>query len=362
MRITRTNLKSAVSKTVSITIIAIVVIAVLAGVAWWYMSSAPAPTPTTSTPAVSTTTPVSYNFKMPCGSATGSLYIVGQAISALVSKYNPEITMVAIPGGGSVSNARLVGKGDVPMSLSGSIFVYYAYKGLEPFFRNETYPKIRVVGPIHSNFVGFIVRADSGIKTIYDLKGKRIAIAEAGSGDNALATLLLNEAGLTGSVVTLNVGEPDSWNMLKAGQVDAVIHFTALPNPSLYEFSTTTPITFAEIPDDLAGKITSKYGFLSKGIVPKGTYVGVDRDIQVLKVPMLIIANANTPEDLVYKVLKTYWTHFDEALAMAPFLKYVNRDNPFEGVAVPLHAGAYKFWKEIGVQIPPELVPPELKS
>jgi TRAP transporter TAXI family solute receptor len=339
--------------------VVLVVIAVAVAVLLGLIAPSKPTTPTVAT-TPATVTPI-YSFKMPTGSAVGSLYIVGQALSAIVSKYNPNIIMVAIPGGGSISNARLVGKGDVPISLSGAIFVHYAYYGLAPFFKNESYPKLRVVAPIHPNFVGFIVRADSGIRTIYELAGKRIAVAEPGSGDNALAVLLLQEAGLWDKVVPLNVGEPDSWNLLKAGQVDAVIMFTALPNPSLYEFSMTCPITFAEIPDDLANKIQSKYPFLSRAIMPKGTYNGVDRDIQLLKVPMLIIANADAPEDLVYNIVKTYWTRFDEVKAMAAFLQYVDRTNPLAGISIPLHKGAYKFWVEIGIKVPDALKPPELK-
>lgn len=352
------------TSTLLIAVIAVIVIAIAIYVSYTLITPTPpkpTTTPTTSMITPTTRVPQQYSFKMPTGSATGSLYIVGQALSAIVSKYAPNIVMVAIPGGGSISNARLVGKGDVPISLSGAIFVHYAYYGLAPFFPNESYPKLRVVAPIHPNLVGFIVRADSGMKTIYDLVGKRVAVAEPGSGDNALAELLLKEAGLSGKVVELNVGEPDSWNMLKAGQVDAVIMFTALPNPNLYEFSMTCPITLLEIPDDLAKKLESKYPFLSRAIMPKGTYNGVDRDIQILKVPMLIIANADTPEDLVYQVVKIYWTHFDEVKAMASFLQYVNRNDPLAGISIPLHRGAYRFWTEAGIKVPDNLKPPELK-
>lgn len=315
---------------------------------------------TTTTPSLTRaeTTPIQrYSFKMPTGSPTGTFYIAAQAISAVVSKYVPEITVVAIPGGGSVSNCRSVGKNEVPMSLSTALVAYYAYKGLEPFFSKEPYPDLRLVAPIHPLVVGFIARADSGIKTVYDLAGKRVAIGEPGSGDAVVSEIILREAGVEGKVVKLNVGDPESWDLLRSGQVDAFIHHTIVPSSGIYELSMRIPITFIEIPEELAQKIISRYGFFGIYVVKAGSYNGMDRDVLVLKVPSVIIANANAPEDLVYKFVKTYWERLDEVIVMAGFLKDVDRANPFSGFAVPLHTGAYRFFVEKGYSIPENIKP-----
>jgi len=298
-----------------------------------------------------------YSFKMPTGSPTGTFYIAAQAIAAIVSKYSPEITVVAIPGGGSVSNCRAVGKGETPLSLSTALVAHFAYRGLEPFFKNESYPALRFVAPIHPLIVGFIVRSDSGIKTVYDLAGKRVAIGEPGSGDAVVSEMILKEAGIWDKVVKVNVGDPESWDLFKGGQVDAFIHHTTVPNPSIYEMSTRVPLTFVEIPDDLANKLSSNYGFFSRAIVPKGSYVGMDSDVKVLKIPSIIIAHADAPEDLVYKFVKAYWDRLDEVIVMAGFLKDIDRENPFAGVTLPLHPGAYKYFSEKGYKVPEALKP-----
>lgn len=338
---------------------AVIVVAVAAiGAISAYVSTVfrapPAPTATSPTP---TTPAMQYSFKMPTGSPTGTFYIAAQAIAAIVSKYSPEITVVAIPGGGSVSNCRAVGKGQTPLSLSTALVAHFAYRGLEPFFKNESYPALRFVAPIHPLIVGFIVRSDSGIKTVYDLAGKRVAIGEPGSGDAVVSEIILKEAGIWDKVVKVNVGDPESWDLFKGGQVDAFIHHTTLPNPSIYEMSTRVPLTFVEIPDDLANKLSSNYGFFSRAIAPKGSYVGMDSDVKVLKIPSIIIAHADAPEDLVYKFVKAYWDHFDEVIVMAGFLKDIDRENPFAGVTLPLHPGAYKYFSEKGYKVPEALKP-----
>jgi TRAP transporter TAXI family solute receptor len=103
--------------------------------------------------------------------------------------------------------------------------------------------------------------------------------------------------------------------------------------------------------------LISNYGFFSRAIVPKGSYVGMDSDVKVLKIPSIIIAHANAPEDLVYKFVKAYWDHFDEVVVMASFLKDVDKENPFAGVTLPLHPGAYKYFSEKGYKIPEALKP-----
>jgi len=338
---------------------AVIVVAVAAiGAISAYVSTVfrapPAPTATSPTP---TTPAMRYSFKMPTGSPTGTFYIAAQAIAAIVSKYSPEITVVAIPGGGSVSNCRAVGKGETPLSLSTALVAHFAYRGLEPFFKNESYPALRFVAPIHPLIVGFIVRSDSGIKTVYDLAGKRVAIGEPGSGDAVVSEMILKEAGIWDKVVKVNVGDPESWDLFKGGQVDAFIHHTTVPNPSIYEMSTRVPLTFVEIPDDLANKLSSNYGFFSRAIVPKGSYVGMDSDVKVLKIPSIIIAHADAPEDLVYKFVKAYWDRLDEVIVMAGFLKDIDRENPFAGATLPLHPGAYKYFSEKGYKVPEALKP-----
>ncbi len=340
-----------------VTVIIVIVVASIGALYAYNVLRTPAPTATTPTTPTTPTTTLQYSFKMPTGSPTGTFYIAAQAIAAVVSKYSPEITVVAIPGGGSISNCRAVGRGDVPISLSTALVAHFAYNGLEPFFKNETYPALRFVAPIHPLVVGFIVRSGSGIKTVYDLAGKRVAIGEPGSGDAVVSEIILKEAGVWDKVIKVNVGDPESWDLFKSEQVDAFIHHTTVPNPSIYELSTRVPITFAEIPDDLASKIISKYGFFSQAVIPKEGYVGMDRDVKVLKIPSIIIANANAPEDMVYKFVKAYWERFDEVVVMASFLKDVDRNNPFAGVTLPLHPGAYKYFSEKGYTIPESLKP-----
>ncbi len=295
-----------------------------------------------------------YKWKIPTGSATGTYYPSLSAICMVLSKYTDDIKATASVGGGSASNARKVGTGEAPFSLSTSSTVYYAVKGERMF--KQKYPGIMAWGTLHKLYADFLVKANSKIKSFSDLKGKKIAIGEPGSGDAVAAEDILKAAGLWDMVIKVKVGDPQSMDLLKLGKVDAIIHHTAAPNPNFYAFSTTTPIRALDMPEDVISKLVSM-GYYAEGVIKAGTYKGTDKDANVVVLPVVMIVNKNLPEDIVYEMTKVVWEHFDEIVQAAPFLKVVDPKNVLGGIPVPLHPGAYKYFKEKGFKIPDRLKP-----
>ncbi len=295
-----------------------------------------------------------YKWKIPTGSATGTYYPSLSAICMVLSKYTDDIRATASVGGGSASNARKVGTGEAPFSLSTSSTVYYAVKGERMF--KQKYSGIMAWGTLHKLYADFLVKANSKIKTFADLKGKKIAIGEPGSGDAVAAEDILKAAGLWDMVIKVKVGDPQSMDLLKLGKVDAIIHHTAAPNANFYAFSTTTPIRALDMPKDVIAKLVDM-GYYAEGIIKAGTYKGTDKDAHVVVLPVVMIVNKDLPEDIVYEMTKVVWEHFDEIVQAAPFLKVVDPNNVLGGIPVPLHPGAYKYFKEKGFKIPDRLKP-----
>ena len=295
-----------------------------------------------------------YKWKIPTGSATGTYYPSLSAICMVLSKYTDDIRATASVGGGSASNARKVGTGEAPFSLSTSSTVYYAVKGERMF--KQKYSGIMAWGTLHKLYADFLVKANSKIKTFADLKGKKIAIGEPGSGDAVAAEDILKAAGLWDMVIKVKVGDPQSMDLLKLGKVDAIIHHTAAPNANFYAFSTTTPIRALDMPKDVIAKLVDM-GYYAEGMIKAGTYKGTDKDAHVVVLPVVMIVNKDLPEDIVYEMTKVVWEHFDEIVQAAPFLKVVDPNNVLGGIPVPLHPGAYKYFKEKGFKIPDRLKP-----
>ncbi len=295
-----------------------------------------------------------YKWKIPTGSATGTYYPSLSGICMVLSKYTDDIKATASVGGGSASNARKVGTGEAPFSLSTSSTVFYAVKGERMF--KQKYPGIMAWGTLHKLYADFLVKANSRIKSFADLKGKKIAIGEPGSGDAVAAEDILKAAGLWDMVIKVKVGDPQSMDLLKLGKVDAIIHHTAAPNANFYAFSTTTPIRALDMPKDVVAKLVDM-GYYAEGMIKAGTYKGTDKDAHVVVLPVVMIVNKDLPEDVVYEMTKVVWEHFDEIVQAAPFLKVVDPNNVLGGIPVPLHPGAYKYFKEKGFKIPDRLKP-----
>lgn len=296
-----------------------------------------------------------YRWKVPTGSATGSYYPVLTGICMVLGLYTDNISATAAAGGGGSSNAIKVGTGEAPFSLTSSNIAYYATRGEQMF--TESYPSIKAWGTLHKLYVAFFVETDSKIKDLNDLSGKKVAIGEPGSGDAIAAEDVLKAAGLWDLVVKVRVGDPQNFDLLKLGQVDAIIHHTSSPNPNFYSFSTTTPIRALNMPQDVIDKLVD-LGYFDAGVIKAGTYVGHEEDSNIVVLPVLLIINEEIPEDVVYEMTKVTYTHFDEVIEVAPYVAAdIDMDNLLKGIPMPLHPGAYKYFKEAGYEIPDRLKP-----
>lgn len=295
-----------------------------------------------------------YNWKVPTGSTTGTYFPALSAICQVFSKYTENIKATASAGGGSASNARKVGTGEAPFSLSTSSTTFYAYKGTRMF--QEKYEKLMAWGTLHRLYATFLVKADSSIESFSDLKGKKVAIGEPGSGDAVAAEDILQAAGIWDDIIKVEVGDPQSLELLKMGKADAAIHHTSAPNPNFFAFSTTTPIRALDIPEDVRTKLVN-LGYFAKDRIEAQTYKGMSEAANVVTLPVVLIIVKDIPEDVVYEMTKTLWDHFDEVVEGAPYLKEVKPERTLEGIPVVLHPGAYKYYKEKGFEIPTNLKP-----
>jgi uncharacterized protein len=296
-----------------------------------------------------------YKWKVPTGSATGTYYPALSGIAMVLGLYTDDIYATASVGGGGASNARKVGTGEAAFSLTTSNIAYYATRGEQMF--TESYPSIRAWGTLHKLYVDFLVRANSDIKSFADLKGKKVAIGEPGSGDAVAAEDVLKAAGLLDLVIKVQVGDPQNMDLLKLGQVDAIIHHTSSPNPNFYAFSTTTPIRALDMPKDVVDKLVD-LGYFDAGVIKAGTYEGHEEDADVVVLPVLLIVNEDIPKEVVYEMTQVTWAHFDEVMEVAPYLKAdVDLENILRGIPIPLHPGAYQYFQEEGYEIPDRLKP-----
>ncbi|GAH99859.1 unnamed protein product, partial [marine sediment metagenome] len=289
-------------------------------------------------------------WKIPTGSPTGTYFIGSTAVCRALSNNVDYIHATATPGGGGVSNCRKVNAGEAPFAFCNSAEGYQAYSGLAPF--EKIHGNLRSWGTMHALYISWIVKADSPIIALADLEGEKVATGEPGSGDAGSSETILTVAGLYDKIIRIDVGDPESWDLLKLGKADAVIHHTTPPNASLLAFSATCPIRLLEIPDALANDLIAELPYFGQATVAADTYEGQAEDVRVLIIPVMLIINKDIADDVVYDMCTALWANFDDVALTAPFLEGKDLTQILSGISVPLHPGAVRYYEEKGFTIP----------
>ncbi|MEM0232128.1 MAG: TAXI family TRAP transporter solute-binding subunit, partial [Candidatus Methanomethyliaceae archaeon] len=196
---------------------------------------------------------------------------------------------------------------------------------------------------------------DSDINSIYDLIGKTVDIGPPGSASQMIAQIVLQEIGLWGKVNVVGLRQADIADALKEGRIQAsIVGGSGVPVQWIVDLSRVRDIKIIALPDDIIDKIISKYPYFLKGQIPANSYTGVDYPVSTLIQPSIYFVNKDLPESLVYNIVKAVMEHKDELLVPKGPYTFLSA---LEGMPIPLHPGAYKYYKEKGLQIPSYLVP-----
>ncbi len=286
------------------------------------------------------------------GPAGGTFQVVANAIQT----YKPvkeikDFTVKAQSSAGSVENLRKVNSG---RSDFGVVYSGHVYLGRNGKMKNDTkkYENVLAVSFLYGAPAQLVVRKGSGIKSTKDLVGKKVGVGNAGSGAFANCELFFNHLGIWDKIERNAMGYNDAAAAFGNNQLDAFWLFTAFPSGAVIMAAQTNDIELIDLGADAeASGFYEEYPYFSKLTVPAGTYKGVETDTPSFQDSALWVANADVPEEVVYKLLSTIYT--DEGLAhmvgQKKTFKSMTVENAANGIVTPMHPGAIKFWKEKGV-------------
>jgi TRAP transporter TAXI family solute receptor len=320
-------------------------------------TSSPSPTPTTPPTTTPTTPKPKYRLIIFTGGTGGVYFPVGSKLAEMLNKYAGDaVAAEARTSGASVANANALAQGDANIAFIQNDIAYYAYNGLYMFDKNKV--DMRGVISLYPETVQIVVPADSPIKSIYDLAGKKVAVGATGSGVAVNAEQILKAAGIWDKVEKVYAPFTDAANLLKLRQIDAAFVTAGHPTSAIVELSTTTPVRLIPIPDEVYNKLLGEgYRFYTRVVVPKGTYNGLDSDVQTVAVMAIIAARPDVPNDVVYAILKTIFDNIAEFRGAHARVANLSLEKALDGMSIPLHPGAVKFYQEKGLKIPTELLP-----
>ncbi|WP_405048544.1 TAXI family TRAP transporter solute-binding subunit [Roseobacter sp. N2S] len=286
------------------------------------------------------------------GGQTGVYFVVGQSICRLVNRTTAETNLkcTAPSTGGSIANINAIMAGDMDMGVAQSDWQYHAYNGTSKFEGNQ-FSDERAVFSVHGEPFTVIARADAGIKTFADLKGKRVNIGNPGSGQRATMDVVMNALGWTlGDFALASELKPaEQAAALGDNKVDAIIYTVGHPNGSIQEAVSTVDAVLVPVEGPEIDKLIAENPFYAAATVPGGMYKGSDADTNTFGVKATFVTSAKVDDEVVYQVVKAVFDNFDRFKRLHPAFEHLKEEDMIKaGLSAPLHPGAEKYYKERG--------------
>lgn len=288
------------------------------------------------------------------GGTGGVYYPYGGGLAEIWTRHVPGVQAVAEVTGGSVENIRLANRGESLIAQTMNDVLYQAYHG-EGRFKGKP-QKVLAMFQMYPHHFHVVTLKGSGIKTIYDIKGKRVSVGAPGSGTEFKANLVLGALGITYKDFKVQrLSFTENANALKDGTIDVGIWDVAAPTSSVMDLATTRDIDLISFSDEDIAKIVKAYPYYSSFELPPGTYKGQDYPVKNPSVWNTVACNSDLPEDMVYKLVKAAFENRDYLEKIHPFAKYTTLENSLKASPIPLHPGAVKYYQEKGLKVPEHL-------
>ncbi len=288
---------------------------------------------------------------MGTGSPTGTYYAYGGIIGQYI-KNNAGITVNAVSTGGSKDNIQGIDAGDYQLGTVQSDVMDYAWNGTRSFEKDGKINTFRTVAGLYAEAVQLVTTNDD-VKSVADLKGKKVSIGAPGSGVYFNAMDVLSAAGLTEKDIKPQYQNFDeSADALKNGQIDAAFIVAGAPTPAITELCmTNSKARIVPVDGAIADKLMKENTFYSVYKVPANTYTNQKEDVLTVTVKATLIVDANASEEDVYNLTAAIFENKDAIAKEHAKGAELSLENATDGMTVPFHAGAAKYFKEKGIEV-----------
>ncbi|HEB49891.1 MAG TPA: TAXI family TRAP transporter solute-binding subunit [Desulfobulbus sp.] len=290
------------------------------------------------------------------GGITGVYYPTGGAIAKMVNKKKKEygIRATVESTGGSVFNVNAVMNGDLEFGIVQSDRQYQAWHGLAEWKDKGPQKDLRAVFSIHPESVTLVAAVDSGIKTIKDLKGKKVNIGNPGSGQRQNAIDALNAVGIDfkKDLQAENVKASEAPGLLQDGRIDAFFYTVGHPSGAIKEATSgARKVRFVSISGPEIDKMLAKFPYYAKSVIPVEMYPGAqnDKDVPTFGVKATLVTSAKVPDEIVYAITKEVFDNFDDFKKLHPAYSTLTKKSMLDGLSAPIHPGAMKYYREAGL-------------
>lgn len=293
-------------------------------------------------------------FTIGTGGVSGVYYPTGGAICRLVNQTRKETGLGCSveATGGSVYNIETIRSGGLAFGIAQSDTQAYAFEGTDRFADKGPFTELRSVFSLYPEAFTVVARADAGIRSFDDLKGKRVNIGNPGSGQRNTMDVVMAAKGWTAADFALvaELKATDQSAALCDGQIDAMVAVVGHPAGSIQDPTAACDAVIVPVTGPEIDKLVDEFSFYRRAVIPAGLYRGTDAAVDTFGVGATLITSAAVPEDTVYQVVRTVFENFDQFKAMHPAFGTLDKQEMVAAaLTAPLHPGAARYYREAGL-------------
>jgi TRAP transporter TAXI family solute receptor len=284
-------------------------------------------------------------------SVVGIYYPVGGATAQIINQADIGLRATVEATGGSEANIVLLRDGELDMALAQSDVVYQAYHGvIRPAFEGNPVEGLRTLMGLHAEPLHLVCRADAGVESVDDLRGKRVNIGNPGSGIRFTTEQALDALGIGMDEFTAEgLTGAESVDFLRDGRIDCLFYTIGIGGAALMDVSTTMDVTFVELDTPELRALVDEFPYFAFTTVPAGTYRGQDEDINLFGVKALFVTTTNLSEENAYNIVSAILDNLDRFRDTHPALRFLEAEDFLTGLGAPLHPGAERAYQEAGM-------------
>lgn len=306
-------------------------------------------------------------FRIGTGGAGGTYFPIGGIIANAISNPPgsracddggncgvPGLVAIAQSTNASAHNVNAIQAGQMEAGLSGAATLHFAYHG-KGKYEGQAKPDLRVIANLFPEDLHLVMPKDASLDGLGDLVGKRVGIAQAGSGTQIAVELIVGDHGVNrGNIDEAELNNSQSAERLADGQLDAYFYAAGTPVAAMIQLDNTKGMELYNWTDAEVKQANETVPYYIPSTIPAGTYPGVDYDVNTVAVSGILVTNANVDEELIYGVTKAMWSEtarklLDNGHPKGRVITLGTALDGVEGIGVPLHPGAERFYREIGL-------------
>ncbi|WP_312641281.1 TAXI family TRAP transporter solute-binding subunit [Hydrogenoanaerobacterium sp.] len=297
-------------------------------------------------------------YSVASGSVGGNFYLIGGGVATAINGHAPDKFMfTSETTGGSTANLTMLQNSDAELGIAMTSSLSEAAEGKADWTNGKPLDNLRSALALYPSWLTIYTLDSSGIKSLSDLNGKIVGLGSKGMAMDSVFRQFLESRGITPKQIH-NDGHSATASALDNGVIDAAILFSYPPFAAISELESTKALCFVPLSEEEQAALVDTYSFYKADDMPGGSYKAAPEDIRSVSEWNMLASSSSVSADDVYLMVKTLCENQDDMIAVHSSCSYMTAENTLNS-NIPLHAGTVRYLKEVGIEVPNELIPPE---